>query len=179
MKHDFEYINYSDTDRLAVLENRAAELEQMLGRSFSGGDNSSKYMNDVDAPPSQSAISSVASYRTRITTTTRQQVSVADATGNERATQLIDTREREQRLQLEICERRWAIFLSLIAREPMASMVGAIILLALAAALIIGTFTHTDVPNAVTNTFLLVLGYFFGQHTPRTRINRGSKMKDE
>jgi len=33
MKHHFEYINYTSSDRLAMLENRAAELERRLGES--------------------------------------------------------------------------------------------------------------------------------------------------
>ena len=33
MKHDIEYMNYSNRDRLAMLENRAAELERRLGES--------------------------------------------------------------------------------------------------------------------------------------------------
>ncbi len=33
MKHDIEYMNYSSSDRLAMLENRAAELERRLGES--------------------------------------------------------------------------------------------------------------------------------------------------
>src|SRR5215470_17268146 len=33
MKHDFEYMNYSNSDRLAMLENRAAELGRRLGES--------------------------------------------------------------------------------------------------------------------------------------------------
>src|SRR5215469_1964065 len=32
MERDFEYMNYSDSERLAMLENRAAELERLLGR---------------------------------------------------------------------------------------------------------------------------------------------------
>ena len=32
MRRDFEYITYSDSDRLAMLESRAAELERLLGR---------------------------------------------------------------------------------------------------------------------------------------------------
>ena len=31
MKHDFEYMNQSDSERLAMLESRAAELERRLG----------------------------------------------------------------------------------------------------------------------------------------------------
>jgi hypothetical protein len=32
MERDFEYMNYSDSERLAMLESRAAELERLLGR---------------------------------------------------------------------------------------------------------------------------------------------------
>lgn len=36
MNHDFENINYTESERLAMLENRAAELERMLGRVTPG-----------------------------------------------------------------------------------------------------------------------------------------------
>jgi len=32
MTRDFEYISYDDADRIAILENRAAELERRLSR---------------------------------------------------------------------------------------------------------------------------------------------------
>ena len=54
-----------------------------------------------------------------------------------------------------------------------ASIMGSMIPLAFATALMVGTFTHTAMPGAVTNRFLLIFGYFFGQNVPRTRINRG------
>lgn len=37
MNRDFEYMNYSESERLAMLENRAAELERMLARVTPGG----------------------------------------------------------------------------------------------------------------------------------------------
>ena len=33
MTHNLEYISYSDNDRLAMLENRAAELERRLAQA--------------------------------------------------------------------------------------------------------------------------------------------------
>ncbi|HEY0937107.1 MAG TPA: hypothetical protein VGD91_25635, partial [Trebonia sp.] len=37
MTHDFEYISYNDDDRIAILENKAAELEQRLLAAVSPG----------------------------------------------------------------------------------------------------------------------------------------------
>ena len=92
-------------------------------------------------------------------------------TENER----VDAWEREQRVQIEIRERRWAIYHSVIERESLASIIGAILLLALAAVLVVGMFTHTTPPEVITNAFLLVLGYFFGQTTTRARSASESK----
>ena len=92
-------------------------------------------------------------------------------TENER----VDAWEREQRVQIEIRERKWAIYHSFIERESMASIIGAILLLALAAVLVVGMFTHTTPPEVVANAFLLVLGYFFGQTTTRAQSARESK----
>ncbi len=92
--------------------------------------------------------------------------------------QRIDAWEREQRIQIEIRERRWAIYHSFVERESMASIVGAILLLALAVVLAVGMFTHTAPPDVIANAFLLVLGYFFGQTTTQARASRKSEDSD-
>ena len=38
MKHDFEYTSYTDSERLVMLENRAAELERLLKQAAPDGD---------------------------------------------------------------------------------------------------------------------------------------------
>jgi uncharacterized membrane protein len=93
-----------------------------------------------------------------------------------RTVDTVDTWERELRLQMENREHKWEIYRSFIEREPMATIIGALILLALVAALIIGMFTHTAVPSVITNAFLLILGYFFGQHSTQAR-NLGIKSR--
>jgi hypothetical protein len=40
MKHDFEYTSYTDSERLVMLENRAAELERLLKQATPDGDTS-------------------------------------------------------------------------------------------------------------------------------------------
>lgn len=87
--------------------------------------------------------------------------------------------EREKRLQIEIRERKWAIYRSFLERESVASLIGALLLVALATVLIIGMFTHTTTPEIITSAFLLILGYFFGQTTAREEAKKSSDSKDE
>jgi uncharacterized membrane protein len=87
--------------------------------------------------------------------------------------------ERQQRLKIEISERRSAIYQSFLARESVASVVGAILLLALGTTLIIAMFAHVAASDVVANAFLLILGYFFGQATARDRDkSSGNKSGD-
>ena len=81
----------------------------------------------------------------------------------------VEAKERELQLQIQIRERKAAIYRSFLERESVASVVGALLLLALAATLIIGMFTHVTAPDIVANAFLLILGYFFGQAATRDR----------
>jgi uncharacterized membrane protein len=76
-------------------------------------------------------------------------------------------RERMMKLEVELQERRSAIWLSFLQRESVASFIGALLLLAFGVALIVSMFTHTPPTEVVTNAFLLILGYFFGQATGR------------
>ncbi len=74
------------------------------------------------------------------------------------------------RLRVELQERRSEIYRRFLQRESVASIIGAFLLLALGVALIIGMFTETAPTEVVTNAFLLILGYFFGQATGRTEV---------
>ena len=81
----------------------------------------------------------------------------------------MEAKERDQRLQIELRERRSAIYRSFLERESVASVVGAFLLLALGVTLIIGMFTHVAASEIITSSFLLILGYFFGQASTRDR----------
>jgi hypothetical protein len=72
----------------------------------------------------------------------------------------VETRRREG----------WLKFLRrLLSRDSVATIVGAIILLVYAVGLLIATFTETSVSQVVSSTFLIILGYFFGQSSASTR----------
>jgi uncharacterized membrane protein len=77
-------------------------------------------------------------------------------------------KEQQARLDRERRETRAAIILSFLQRESVASVVGAILLLGLGITLVVGMFTHVAAPDVITNAFLLILGYFFGQSTTRS-----------
>jgi hypothetical protein len=78
-------------------------------------------------------------------------------------------KDQQARLARERRESKAAIALSFLQRESVASTVGAILLLGLGITLVVGMFKHVAAPDAITNAFLLILGYFFGQSTTRNR----------
>ncbi|GAA5021814.1 hypothetical protein [Streptomyces siamensis] len=87
-----------------------------------------------------------------------------------------EVRAAQMRLDVELKERRSEIYKSLLERETVAGLIGPILLLLLAVSLIIAMFTQTQITTTVSNSFLLVLGYFFGQTTNRKgkRSKRGA-----
>lgn len=66
-------------------------------------------------------------------------------------------------VDIEIRERKWRMRRSFIEREPIAILVGAVILLVVTIALVTAMFTGVESPEILVNAFLIILGYFFGQ----------------
>jgi len=71
------------------------------------------------------------------------------------------------RLKAEVFERRSKVWRSFLERESVATLVGALLLLVIGAAVLVSMFLGTKTPDLISNTFLLVLGYFFGQSTSK------------
>ncbi|MFF4229176.1 hypothetical protein [Streptomyces sp. NPDC001820] len=83
-------------------------------------------------------------------------------------------------LKMELEERKWALRSThLFAREPVATLVGAALLVILAVTIIVAMFTKIEVSTLLSNSFLIILGYFFGQSAERRsgRENPGSEGK--
>jgi hypothetical protein len=80
-----------------------------------------------------------------------------------------------------LSERKSAMHRKWLERESVASIIGALLLLSLGIALIIAMFTHTIASQIVTSSFLLILGYFFGQSGTIERqagsVKRGKSFK--
>jgi hypothetical protein len=64
--------------------------------------------------------------------------------------------------QILWARERNAIRHSWITRESVASLMGSLLLVVLSATMIIAMFTRTPIIDVVANSFLLILGYFFG-----------------
>lgn len=69
-------------------------------------------------------------------------------------------------------ERRARMRWSPLHREPIAVLLGAILLVGFSAVMVIAMFTHTAVPEIVMNMILLILGFFFGQSAAGGRGGR-------
>jgi hypothetical protein len=81
--------------------------------------------------------------------------------GEERQTTLdIDEAVKHREAVWKMRSQAYASFLS---REPVAILIGAMLLLALGGALIVGMFTKVEPSQVITSGFLVILGYFFGQ----------------
>lgn len=62
---------------------------------------------------------------------------------------------------------RAEVLQSFLARESIASVVGSVLLLVFAIVLVVAMFKGTQVTEIVSNAFLVLLGYFFGQTVAR------------
>jgi hypothetical protein len=71
--------------------------------------------------------------------------------------------ESDPMLRVQIMERKYEVWRGFLARESVATIVGAILLLSLALAVTLAMFMAIQVTDIVANSFLIVLGYFFGQ----------------
>ncbi|MFE3052265.1 hypothetical protein [Nocardia sp. NPDC059239] len=91
--------------------------------------------------------------------------------------QHLQTAEQDARIKVEAAkyardmqkadlqERRWKMWWNLLQREPVAVLIGAMVLVMFSVVLIVAMWTHTAVPEVMVNMLLLILGFFFGQTT--------------
>jgi hypothetical protein len=80
--------------------------------------------------------------------------------------------------KVAVARARADITLSLLAREPVASIVGGVLLLALGAAMIAAMFMAIEVSEPVATAFWLILGYFFAQSVLRDQNDSDKKPND-
>lgn len=76
--------------------------------------------------------------------------------------------------RINFMKQRWEARKAMLEREPAAVLVGGILLLGIAVALIIAMFTKTTVPDIIASGFLLILGFFFGQNSSRGGSSGGT-----
>jgi hypothetical protein len=71
--------------------------------------------------------------------------------------------------RVQLFQQRADIWMRILGRESVASVVGSLLLVAFASALTVAMFTGVTVTTVVSNSFLLILGYFFGQGVSRRK----------
>ncbi|MEU0134902.1 hypothetical protein ABZ172_12880 [Streptomyces sp. NPDC006296] len=72
-------------------------------------------------------------------------------------------------LKQHISERKWNVRAQLLARESVATLVGSLLLVGLATVITVAMFLNVQVTEILTNSFLIVLGYFFGQNSDKRK----------
>ncbi|MCG8732278.1 hypothetical protein [Tenacibaculum finnmarkense] len=64
--------------------------------------------------------------------------------------------------KLELLEKKSQIWLTILARESIASIIGAFLLVVIAVCLLVSMFLGITTTEIIESAFLLILGYFFG-----------------
>lgn len=83
--------------------------------------------------------------------------------------QEIERETRSAAIKRETFESKWKLFRQILERESIASIMGALLMLFITLAIIIGMFTGIAAPDILGNAFLVILGYFFGQSVQRAQ----------
>jgi hypothetical protein len=65
--------------------------------------------------------------------------------------------------RIEVFERRSRVLQTFLERQSVATIVGAVLLIAIFALIAVSSAFNTSVPELISNAFLVILGYFFGQ----------------
>lgn len=79
------------------------------------------------------------------------------------------------RLRMELFERRSKVWLSFLERESVATIVGAFLLTIITFTHIVAIFTKVPTSDILNNSFLVILGYFFGQSVARANNDKSDK----
>ncbi|MCT9934808.1 hypothetical protein N5079_31840 [Planotetraspora sp. A-T 1434] len=104
-----------------------------------------------------------------------QQEARATAVAEEDASRAVEEQAKKERQRIENFQRRWMVWKDILGRESVASIVGAFFLVISGLALLIAMFVGVEVSAIVSNSFLVILGYFFGQGAER---RAGSRRQD-
>lgn len=77
--------------------------------------------------------------------------------------------------KVKILQMRSQVWLSLFERESVATIVGSVLLIIITGCLLLAMFRGTATSEIINNSFLVILGYFFGQTVSRN----SSKTKEQ
>ncbi|TDW49877.1 hypothetical protein EV144_102305 [Flavobacterium sp. 270] len=73
------------------------------------------------------------------------------------------------RSRLDIFDKKSQIWLKILAKESIASILGGVILFIMTVSLLVSMFIGIKTTSIIENAFLLILGYFFGQAVSKNK----------
>ena len=72
--------------------------------------------------------------------------------------------------EIDKYERKAKVWQNFLAKESVATYVGAAILLVMSLSVVAAMFAHVEINQVLSSAFLLILGYFFGQSTGKKQL---------
>ncbi|WP_409462717.1 hypothetical protein [Amycolatopsis sp. GA6-003] len=72
--------------------------------------------------------------------------------------------------EIDKYERKAKVWQNFLAKESVATYVGAAILLVMCLSVVAAMFAHVEINQVLSSAFLLILGYFFGQSTGKKQM---------
>jgi len=81
--------------------------------------------------------------------------------------------------RIEIFERRSRVWQTFLERQSVATIVGAILLIAILLFISVASAIGASIPELMSNAFLVILGYFFGQAGATAERNSAQRSSSE
>jgi len=114
------------------------------------------------------------------TTEVRKASVVAQEEAELKARLVISELQARAEIEMRKAKARSEIWQAFLARESIASITGGILLILIIVILFMAMIAKLTVPDIIANSFLVILGYFFGQATGKVLSpTRGDKGKQE
>lgn len=105
---------------------------------------------------------------------------VAQEEAEQKAKLVVAELRARAEIDMKKAKARSEIWQAFLARESIASIAGGLLLILIVIILFIGMIAKLTIPDIITNSFLLILGYFFGQATGKALTpTKGDKVKQE
>ena len=158
-------------ERIALLkgENRLGNIQEIIHQVLEG-------------PTRENIQDQLEKFKAELATERQQTKEVEQEQSRVQLEQQLNAEERRVKLEIELKEAqaklgaeqskmRTQSFQAYLNRETIATLIGAILLGFLTVAQFIGMFTSTKPTEIMNNTFLIILGYFFGQSVNKTVVN--------
>jgi hypothetical protein len=89
------------------------------------------------------------------------------------------TEHSAELVKVKLMERRWKIWEKLLARDSVATAVGAFLLVSMPFIIFLAMIFGWAVPEVLQNAFLIILGYFFGQTASKRSQNIAGTAADK